>query len=111
MNKTAVITGATSGIGRATALKLAQSGYDTIITGRRSDRLSELENELKEKNVRVLSLCFDVRKEDEVKENLSNLPEEWQQIDVLINNAGLAAGLSPLQDGDTDDWNRMIDTN
>lgn len=111
MNKTAVITGATSGIGRATALKLAQSGYDTIITGRRSDRLSELENELKEKNVRVLSLCFDVRKEDEVKENLGNLPEEWQQIDVLVNNAGLAAGLSPLQDGDTDDWNRMIDTN
>lgn len=111
MKKIAVITGATSGIGRATSLKLAQNGFDIIITGRRCDRLQELEKELKEMNVRVLSLCFDVRNQEEVKKNLGNLPEEWQQIDVLVNNAGLAAGLSALQDGDTDDWDRMIDTN
>lgn len=111
MKKIAVITGATSGIGRATTLKLAQNGFDIIITGRRCDRLQEVEKELKEMNVRVLSLCFDVRNQEEVKKNLGNLPEEWQQIDVLVNNAGLAAGLSALQDGDTDDWDRMIDTN
>ncbi|MFA6839084.1 MAG: SDR family oxidoreductase [Dysgonamonadaceae bacterium] len=111
MKKIAVITGATSGIGRATSLKLAQNGFDIIITGRRCDRLQELEKELKEMNVRVLSLCFDVRNQEEVKKNLGNLPEEWQQIDVLVNNAGLAAGLSALQDGDSDDWDRMIDTN
>ena len=111
MGKIAVITGATSGIGQSTTFKLAQNGFDVIITGRRCDRLQEFEEKLKSMNIRVLSLCFDVRNEDEVIKNLGNLPEEWQHVDVLVNNAGLAAGLSPIQDGDTDDWNRMIDTN
>ena len=111
MSKIALITGATSGIGKSTALKLAENGFDVIITGRRQELLDELNNLILSKNVRVLSLCFDVRNDDQVKQNLCNLPEEWKNIDVLINNAGLAAGLSTLQEGDMDDWERMIDTN
>ena len=111
MSKIALITGATSGIGKSTALKLAENGFDVIITGRRQELLYELNNLILSKNVRVLSLCFDVRNDDQVKQNLCNLPEEWKNIDVLINNAGLAAGLSTLQEGDMDDWERMIDTN
>ncbi len=111
MSKIALITGATSGIGRSTALKLAENGFDVIVTGRRQELLNELNNLISSKNVRVLSLCFDVRNPNEVKENLGNLPEEWKNVDVLVNNAGLAAGLSTLQDGDLDDWERMIDTN
>lgn len=111
MPKLALITGATSGIGYATAHTLAENGVNLIITGRREDRLLSLKNELKAKNVRVHSLCFDVRNEAEVKDKLGNLPEEWREIDILVNNAGLAAGLAPLQDGDSDDWDRMIDTN
>ena len=109
--KIAFITGATSGIGEATAVKLAENGFDVIITGRRSDRLSVLAEKLEKFGVRVLPLCFDVRVESEVKTAVDNLPEAWRNIDVLVNNAGLAAGLSVVQDGDTDDWNRMIDTN
>lgn len=109
--KTALITGATSGIGEAAAFKLAENNYDVIITGRRKERLSDIKNKLEERNVRVLAVCFDVRNETEVKSALENLPEEWKNIDILVNSAGLAAGLSALQDGDTDDWNRMIDTN
>ena len=111
MSKIALITGATSGIGEAAALTLAGNKMNLIITGRRHDRLSILKNKLEERNVRVLTLCFDVRDELAVKEALGNLPEEWRQIDVLLNNAGLAAGLGPIQEGDSDDWNRMIDTN
>ena len=111
MSKIALITGATSGIGISTALKLADNGFDVIITGRRQELLYELNNLILSKNVRVLSLCFDVRNHEQVKQNLCNLPEEWKNIDVLINNAGLAAGLSTLQEGDMDDWERMIDTN
>ena len=111
MSKIALITGATSGIGKSTALKLAENGFDVIITGRRQELLYELNNLILSKNVRVLSLCFDVRNHEQVKQNLCNLPEEWKNIDVLINNAGLAAGLSTLQEGDMDDWERMIDTN
>ena len=111
MPKLALITGATSGIGYATAHTLAENGMNLIITGRREDRLLSLKNELEAKNVRVHTLCFDVRNEAEVKDKLGNLPEEWRKIDILVNNAGLAAGLGPLQDGDTDDWDRMIDTN
>lgn len=111
MSKIALVTGATSGIGEATAMIFAENGIDIIITGRRAERLNILKNKLQDKNVRVLTLCFDVRDEGEVKDALGNLPKDWEEIDYLVNNAGLAAGLSTVQDGDTDDWNRMIDTN
>ena len=108
----ALITGSTSGIGKATANKLASIGYNIIITGRRNDRLKELSKELEsEFNVEVISLNFDVRNNEEVSQHLSNLPEKWKAIDILINNAGLAAGLSTFQDGEISDWERMIDTN
>lgn len=111
MRKIALITGATSGIGEATARKFAEKGIDVVVTGRRKERLAVLKNELERKNVRVLTLCFDVRDENRVKEALENLPEEWKSIDILVNNSGLAAGLSALYEGDSDDWIRMIDTN
>ena len=111
MNKIALITGATSGIGKATAVKLAETGFDLIITGRRSDRLHALEEELQKKGVQVLSLHFDVRNQMEVKQAISSLPEAWKNIDVLVNNAGLAVGTNPIQDGLMEDWERMIDTN
>lgn len=111
MGKIALVTGSTSGIGEATAHKLAENNYDLIITGRRDDRLKVLEKNLIGNGIKVLSLCFDVRKEEEVEDVLTHLPSEWEAIDVLVNNAGLAAGLDPIQNGDTDDWNRMIDTN
>ena len=85
MNKIALITGATSGIGKATATKLAEIGYDIIITGRRGDRLTALGNELKTKGIKVLALQFDVRNQQEVHNAISSLPEEWQNIEVLIN--------------------------
>jgi NADP-dependent 3-hydroxy acid dehydrogenase YdfG len=111
MNKIALITGATSGIGKAAATKLADEGFDIIITGRRADRLESFVERLRSKSVRVLPLCFDVRDRNEVEKHLGNLPSDWKDVDVLINNAGLAAGLSPIQEGDIDDWERMIDTN
>ena len=111
MKKVVLITGATSGIGEATARMFASNGYDLIITGRRSDRLNNLKKEIETPKVRVLNLCFDVRDEEEVKNMLSNLPDNWRKIDVLINNAGLAAGLDAIDSGNSDDWNRMIDTN
>ncbi len=111
MKKVALITGATSGIGEATACMFASNNYDLIITGRRSDRLKKLKNKLSNDSTRVLDLCFDVRNEEEVKSVLSNLPENWKKIDVLINNAGLAAGFDSFDDGNSEDWNRMIDTN
>ena len=106
-----MITGATSGFGRAIAVKFAKNGYNIIITGRRKDRLDELEKELTNPDSRVLSLNFDVRNKSEVASVINNLPEEWKAIDILVNNAGLAAGLSHIDDGDTDDWDQMIDTN
>jgi 3-hydroxy acid dehydrogenase/malonic semialdehyde reductase len=111
MKKIIMITGATSGFGWATAVRFAKEGNDIIITGRRKERLSLLEAELTRYNVRVLPLNFDVRNRDEVLSAVNGLPEDWNKIDVLINNAGLAAGLSHIDDGDTDDWDRMIDTN
>ena len=111
MKKVVVITGATSGIGEATARMFASKGYDLIITGRRSDRLKSLKREIETPAVRVMDLCFDVRDEVEVKNKFSTLPDNWQKIDVLINNAGLAAGLDAIDSGNSDDWNRMIDTN
>ncbi|MCB0511570.1 MAG: SDR family NAD(P)-dependent oxidoreductase [Bacteroidetes bacterium] len=107
-----LITGATAGFGKATAIKFAAAGWNIIITGRRKERLESLEKNLKSTyNIEVLSLCFDVRNLDEVKATIKNLDEKWQAIDVLINNAGLAAGKGPIQEGLYDDWEQMIDTN
>ena len=112
MKKIALITGATSGIGYSTALKLAENGYDTIITGRRLNLLSELEKRIKkEYKTNVLSLSFDIRNNAEIIKIFEKLPSNWQNIDVLVNNAGLAVGLEPIQSGKIDDWERMIDTN
>ena len=112
MNKIALITGATSGIGKATALLLADNNYDLIITGRRTDRLEVLSKEIKEKfKIEVLPLSFDVRNIEEVKKYLGDLPNQWQNIEVLVNNAGLAVGSIPIDKGEIDDWDRMIDTN
>lgn len=112
MKKIALITGATSGIGYSTALKLAENGYDTIITGRRSNLLSELEKRIKKDyKVNVLVLSFDIRNNEEIVKVFEKLPQNWQKIDVLVNNAGLAVGLEPIQSGKIDDWERMIDTN
>ena len=112
MNKTALITGATSGIGRAVADIFAENKYNLIVTGRRSERLQELKAALERQyGISVLALCFDVRDNDEVVRNIASLPVEWRNIDVLVNNAGLAVGLNHIQDGVLDDWERMIDTN
>lgn len=112
MNKIALITGATAGIGEAISMRLAQEGYNLIITGRRQERLDSLKAEIeKQHRTSVLALAFDVRQYDEVKAALGNLPAEWAAIDVLVNNAGLAVGLNPIHQGVVDDWERMIDTN
>lgn len=109
---TIMVTGATSGIGKATAELLAEKGYDLVITGRRSDRLQTIKAELEEKHgVSICTLCFDVRNGEECKAAIESMPEEFKQIDVLVNNAGLAKGLSTLDEGNIDDWNTMIDTN
>ena len=110
MEKIALVTGATSGIGKATALKLAEAGYSVIITGRRWHLLAELEKQLIQKS-RVLALSFDVSNNEEVNHAIDKLPEEWKNIELLVNNAGLAAGLSSIQNGDIEDWEKMIDTN
>jgi NADP-dependent 3-hydroxy acid dehydrogenase YdfG len=107
-----MITGATTGFGKSTALKFAENGYNIIITGRRKELLDVLEKELIAfGKINILSLNFDVRKKDEVESVIRNLPEEWKKIDILVNNAGLAVGLDHIQNGNTDDWDRMIDTN
>ncbi len=112
MNKTIMITGATAGFGKATAGLFAKNGYNIIITGRRKERLNELEKELLSfGKIEVLSLNFDVRRRDEVASVIENLPSEWKAIDILVNNAGLAAGLGHIDSGNIDDWDRMIDTN
>ncbi len=111
MNKTALITGATSGIGQATALKAAEAAFDIIITGRRAERLAKLAEEIRAKGVEVLPLHFDVRQPQEVQNAIDSLSGKWRNIDVLVNNAGLAVGVSPIQEGILDDWERMIDTN
>lgn len=112
MKKIALITGATSGIGKATAQILALNGYDLIITGRREAMLNELSaNIKKETGAEVLSLCFDVREFDQVEKAIKSLTGKWANIDLLVNNAGLAVGLEPVYAGVVDDWDRMIDTN
>ena len=109
-NKIALITGATSGIGKASALTLAKMGFDIIATGRREDRLEELANELSP-DVRFLPLVFDVRDRKKVGEILGSLSADWSEIDVLINNAGNAHGMDPIQTGSLDDWDAMMDIN
>jgi 3-hydroxy acid dehydrogenase/malonic semialdehyde reductase len=111
MKKIVLITGATAGFGWATAKKFAENGYDLIITGRRKERLTQLEKELALHKVKILLLNFDVRKRAEVESVISNLPREWKNIDILVNNAGLASGLGHIDNGDPDDWDKMIDTN
>lgn len=110
MNKIALITGATSGIGKATAQILAQNNYNIILCGRRQDRLDELEKELSA-FTKVHNLSFDVSDKKAVFEAINSLPETFSKIDVLINNAGNAHGLEPIQNGDIDDWEAMIDIN
>ncbi len=112
MSKIVFITGATSGFGKACAVKFAAHGYDLILNGRRAERLFELANELEQKfNVAVFQLPFDVRDEQAVFTSLDALPDEWKRIDILVNNAGLAAGRDYFEEADLNDWNTMIDTN
>ena len=112
MHKIVLITGATSGFGKAIAEKFAENKWNCIITGRRADRLHAFADELREKfSIRVLSLVFDVQRKEEVLQNLSNLPDEWKEIDVLVNNAGLALGRDTFDNGNIEDWDTMIDTN
>ncbi len=112
MQKTVLITGATSGIGEAAAKIFAKNGCKLILTGRREDRLMDFSNRLvSEFGIEVLPLVFDVRNLESVQNAVDRLPENWKTIDVLLNNAGLAVGLNPIQNGAIDDWERMIDTN
>lgn len=111
MRKIALITGATSGIGEACARKFAQGGYDLIITARREDILNSLKAELEAAGAKVKTLVFDVRDADAAKNAVESLEGEWQKIDVLINNAGLALGLDKEYEGNIDEWSTMIDTN
>jgi NADP-dependent 3-hydroxy acid dehydrogenase YdfG len=110
--KIALITGASAGFGKATAELLAANGWDLILTARRKVRLELLERQLKEKySVDVISLAFDIRNNEEVKKAIASLNGKWTSVDLLLNNAGLAAGLGAIQDGNIDDWEQMIDTN
>jgi NADP-dependent 3-hydroxy acid dehydrogenase YdfG len=111
MNKITLITGATSGIGLACARKFAGAGYRLILTGRNESRLEEIRAELTAQSSEVLTLCFDVREREETEKAIACLPQEWSEIDVLVNNAGLALGLEPEYEGRFDDWETMIDTN
>jgi len=112
MNRIVLVTGATSGFGRAIATKFAQNGDTVCITGRRESRLAELKAELEHAyEVKVITLAFDIRDKHQVAAAMKELLEQVNRIDVLVNNAGLAAGLSSIEEGDTDDWDTMIDTN
>ena len=110
MNKTALITGATSGIGKATAIAFSEEGINLIICGRRKEALDKLKSEL-EKKVKVHILPFDVRNKEEVFEAIQALPGDFSKIDILVNNAGNAHGMDPIQSGNIDDWEAMIDIN
>ena len=105
-----LITGATSGIGEATARLLAANNFKLILAGRRNDRLTKLTNELSQVT-EVIALNFDARDRSQTAQSIGSLPEEWKNIDVLINNAGNAHGLAPIQTGEVDDWDAMIDIN
>jgi NADP-dependent 3-hydroxy acid dehydrogenase YdfG len=112
MNEIVFITGATSGIGRACAEKFAAAKYDLVITGRRQERLAELETELTAAfGIKVKTLCFDVQEKAQVLSAIESLPEQWQAIKILVNNAGLALGKDPFDTADMDDWETMMNTN
>lgn len=112
MKRIALITGATAGIGEATAEILAGNGFNLILTGRRAERLEHLKTKLKkDTDCEAVILPFDIRDKEATEKAFLSLPEEWKNIDVLINNAGLAAGLATIDEGEIDDWERMIDTN
>jgi NADP-dependent 3-hydroxy acid dehydrogenase YdfG len=107
-----LITGATAGFGEACAKKFAANGYDLIITGRRQERLTQLQEQLQQEyKVAVLPLCFDVRDEKAVSATLGGIPEQWKAVSILINNAGLALGMSTIDEGVLSDWDTMLDTN
>lgn len=110
MRKIAVVTGASSGIGRATAVRLAKEGFDLILCGRRKDRLTALQEELST-SVDNIVLSFDIRLRQDVEAAIASLSDKWRNIDVLVNNAGNAHGLSTIDAGDVDDWDTMIDGN
>lgn len=108
----ALITGSTAGIGKATAFKLAALNFNLILTGRRKERLDQIKNEIEKKyQVKVITLNFDIRNKEECSKALHSLDKEWQSVDVLINNAGLAQGLNTINNGLEEDWDTMIDTN
>jgi len=111
MKKIALITGATSGIGEACALKFANGGYNVILVGRRPERLAEVRKAAEERGAEVLALCFDVRDREAAATAIGSLSKGWEDIDVLVNNAGLALGLDREFEGDFGDWDTMIDTN
>lgn len=109
--KIVMVTGATSGIGEACAKKFANGGYNVIITGRRHDKLEALKTQLEAQGARVLALTFDVREREAARKVVESIDGEWADIDVLVNNAGLALGLDKEYEGDFNDWDTMIDTN
>jgi len=112
LKKIVLITGATSGIGKATAKAFAKAGYDLILTGRRKDRLKQLKQRFIEKYAtKIHTLTFDIRDKQAVEKAMASLKPSWKNIDLLINNAGLASGFSPIHEGDSEDWDVMIDTN
>lgn len=112
MKKIVLISGATSGIGRACAEKFASNGYNIIITGRRKERLEELKKLLEAKfETEVMPLCFDIQKKGKVANAIQRLPENWNKISILINNAGLALGKENFEDADMEDWEIMLNTN
>lgn len=111
MKKIALITGATSGIGAACARKFAEGGYSLILTGRNEGKLAEIKDELEKEGTRVITLAFDVRDANAAQKAIESLAGDWESVDVLINNAGLALGLEKEYEGDMNDWNTMIDTN
>lgn len=112
MSSIALITGATSGFGKAIAFKFASHGYDLIITGRRKDRLEEMQEDIcRRYNTAVFTLCFDVQNREDTFKSINSLPDKWRSIDLLVNNAGLAAGRDYFDEASIDDWDTMIDTN
>lgn len=111
MKKIALITGATSGIGEACARRFAEEGYNLILTARNADKLEMIRAQMEANRVEVKALTFDVRNAEAAQQAWESLPETWKQVDVLINNAGLALGLDKEYEGDLEDWNTMIDTN
>ena len=112
MNKTILVTGATSGFGKAIATRFAKEGYTVCITGRRKERLAEIKDELeKQYGGKVITLAFDIRDKKQVEEAITDLKGQVTKIDILVNNAGLASGMSTIDEGNLDDWETMIDTN